>query len=40
MNAFPDEIPKLPPKGDIDFIIEPVPGAASVSKTPYRMSIP
>ena len=31
---FPDEIPGLPPKRDIDFTIE------LVSKTPYRMSTP
>ena len=37
---FPDEIPGLPPKRDIDFTIELVPGAAPVSKTPYRMSTP
>ena len=32
------EIPGLPPKRDIDFSINLIPGAASVSKTPYRMS--
>ena len=37
---FPDEIPELPPKRDIDFTIELVLGAAPVSKTPYRMSTP
>ena len=31
-DVFPDEIPGLPPKRDIDFTIE------LVSKTPYRMS--
>ena len=39
-DVFPDEIPGLPPKRDIDFTIELVPGAAPVSKAPYRMSIP
>ena len=39
-DVFPDEIPGLPPKRDIDFTIELVPGAALVSKTPYRMSTP
>ena len=39
-NVFPDEIPGLPPKRDIDFTIELVPGAAPMSKTPYRMSTP
>ena len=33
-DVFPDEIPRLPPKRDIDFTIELVPGAAPVSKTP------
>ena len=37
-DVFPDEIPGLPPKRDIDFTIELVPGAAPVSKAPYRMS--
>ena len=35
---FPNEIPGLPPKRDIDFIIELILGAAPVSNTPYRMS--
>ena len=38
-NVFPDEILEIPPKGDIDFTIELVLGAAPVSKTPYMMSI-
>ena len=37
-DVFPNEIPGLPPKRDIDFTIEFVSGAAPVSKTPYRMS--
>ena len=39
-DVFPDEIPGLPPKWDIDFTIELVPGAAPVSKAPYKMSTP
>ena len=39
-DVFPDEIPGLPPKRDIDFTIELVPGATPVSKTPYRMNTP
>jgi hypothetical protein len=34
------EIPGFPPKIEIDLSIDLVPGAASVSKTPYRMSTP
>ena len=33
-DVFPDEIPWLPPKRDIDFTIEILPGAALVSKAP------
>ena len=40
MDVFPDEILGLPPKRDIDFTIELVPGAAPVSRTPYIMSMP
>eukprot|EP00253_Pinus_taeda_P007271 PITA_07271 len=39
-DVFPEEIPGLPPRRDIDFTIELVPGAAPVSRAPYRMSIP
>jgi hypothetical protein len=34
------EIPGLPPKRDIDFLVNLMPGAAQVSKAPYRMSTP
>ena len=34
------EVLGLPPKRDIDFSINLMPGAALVSKTPYRMSTP
>ena len=37
-DVFPDEIPRIPPKRDIEFTIELVPGAVPVSKAPYRMS--
>ena len=39
-DVFPDEIPGLPPKRDIDFTIELVPGMTPMSKTTYRMSTP
>ena len=39
-DVFPDEIPGLPPKRDIDFTIELVPREAPISKTPYKMSKP
>jgi hypothetical protein len=34
------EVPELPPKRDIDFYINLMPGVAPVSKDPYRMSAP
>jgi hypothetical protein len=34
------EVPGLPPKRDIDFSINLMPGVAPMSKTPYRMSTP
>eukprot|EP00253_Pinus_taeda_P010661 PITA_10661 len=39
-DVFPEEVPGLPPKRDIDFTIELTPGAAPVSRAPYRMSVP
>eukprot|EP00253_Pinus_taeda_P004686 PITA_04686 len=39
-DVFPEEIPGLPPKRDIDFTIELVPGVTPVSQAPYRMSTP
>ena len=34
------EVPRLPPKRDIDFSINLMPGETPVSKTPYRISTP
>eukprot|EP00253_Pinus_taeda_P002644 PITA_02644 len=39
-DVFSEEIPGLPPRRNIDFTIELVPGAAPVSRAPYRMSVP
>eukprot|EP00253_Pinus_taeda_P020544 PITA_20544 len=39
-DVFPEEVPGLPRKRDIDFTIELIPGAAPVSRAPYRMSVP
>ena len=39
-EVFLDEIPHLPPKREIDFSIDLVPGATPVSRAPYRMSPP
>jgi hypothetical protein len=39
-DVFPEEVPCLPPRRDIDFLIELAPGAVPMSRTPYRMSRP
>eukprot|EP00253_Pinus_taeda_P010551 PITA_10551 len=39
-DVIPEEIPGLPPKRNIDFTIKLIPGAAPVSRAPYRMSVP
>ena len=38
MNVFPYEIPRLPPKREIDFAIDLISGAGPVSIAPYRMA--
>jgi len=38
VDVFPDEIPGLPPKREVEFSIDLVPGAGPFSMTPYRMS--
>jgi len=38
MDAFPDEIPGLPPKREIEFAIELISRAGPVSISPYRMA--
>jgi hypothetical protein len=43
LKGFEDvfrEIPGFPPKRDIDFSIDLVPGAAPMFKTPYKMGTP
>jgi hypothetical protein len=39
-DVFPEEVPSLPLRRDIDFSIELAPGGVSVSRTPYQMSTP
>lgn len=39
VDLFPESIPRLSPRCDIDFTIELVPGAAPVSKSPYCIRI-
>ena len=36
-DAFPDDLPGLPPERDIEFSIDLLPGTAPIAKRPYRM---
>ena len=38
-DVFLEEIPRLPPKRDMDFMIELVPRVVPNSKSPYQMNI-
>ena len=37
-DVFSEEILRLPPKQELDFTIELIPGAVPSSKSPYRMN--
>ena len=39
MDAFPDELPGLPPQRVVDFGIELHPGTSPISMTPHRMAL-
>lgn len=38
LDVFPEDISGMPPKRKIEFTIDLVPGAAPISKAPYRMA--
>ena len=38
LDVFPPELPGLPPKREIEFCIDLIPGTSPVSITPYRMA--
>jgi hypothetical protein len=37
-NFFPEELLGMPPDREIEFVIELVPGTATIFKRPYRMA--
>ncbi|XP_062093815.1 uncharacterized protein LOC133799841 [Humulus lupulus] len=37
-GVFPEDLPKLPPDREIEFIIKLAPGTAPISKAPYKMA--
>jgi len=38
-DIFPNDLPGMPPKQEIEFIIEFLPSTTPISKRPYRMAI-
>jgi hypothetical protein len=38
-DVFPDDLPGMPPKYNIEFIIDLLPGTTPIAKRPYRMSV-
>jgi len=38
-DVFPGEVPGLPPRREVEFSIDLVPGADPVSIVPYRMAL-
>jgi hypothetical protein len=38
-DVFPDELPGMQPKRDIEFIIKVLPRTALIAKRPYRMGV-
>jgi hypothetical protein len=39
-DVFPEDLPRMPPDRDIEFVIELKPGTAPIYKTPSRMTTP
>jgi hypothetical protein len=37
-DVFPDDLPRMPPEGAIEFKIELQPGTPPIAKSPYKMS--
>jgi hypothetical protein len=37
-DVFPKDLPRLPPKREVEFSIEFEPGTAPISRRPYRMA--
>ena len=39
-DVFPDELLGVPPKKQVEFQIDLIPGAVPISKVPYRLAPP
>jgi hypothetical protein len=38
-DAFPEELPRMPPDTEVEFVIDLLPRTAPISKWTYRMSV-
>jgi hypothetical protein len=38
-DVFPEELPRMPPDTEVEFVIDLVPGTAPISKWTYRMYV-
>jgi hypothetical protein len=38
-DIFQEELPRMPPDREVEFVIDLLPGTAPISKQPYRMSV-
>jgi hypothetical protein len=38
-NVFLEELPRMPPDREVEFVIDLLPRTAPISKRPYRMSV-
>jgi hypothetical protein len=38
-DVFPEELPGMPPDREVEFVIGLLPGTATISKRPYKMSM-
>lgn len=38
MDVFPEDLPRLPPNREIEFMVDLVPGTRPISISPYRMA--
>jgi hypothetical protein len=38
-DVFSEELPRMPPEREVEFVIDLLPGTAPISKRPYRMSV-
>jgi hypothetical protein len=39
LDVFREELPRMPPDREVEFVIALLPGTAPIAKRPYRMSV-